>query len=402
MEQIQSRRSSLEVEAEENGLKLNESFYSEFSQHTYCGGGGIGDNSMDISQISGWSAVNAKWDISLPLDLNFDNDGNNSDGNLSLCENERQEAINSAEKASIHDLFVEECCELYNDIQNAIDELEFEEQIPCIEKLENRQHSLTKKSQLLAETASEFCYIVQLRMQTIDRAMEQLKLRHDVESARSSSRENPHSPTYQLRKWLQNIESNLEKFRSEIGLTKNLSDLQRLCADQQLLQLQIETEGQSLLNFAKKHLQTRPLTEGKKTERAQRSLHQLEQRLLSAWLRSLENLERLGSKQQKGTDTPAESLSEDEEPVQKRRRTTSSSTITFPASSLASSPYSRTSTTDVLLIPSSTESECATEEDEHPDIIPFMPGDYESYTTVKEMPEQILLSSPPSSPPGLE
>jgi hypothetical protein len=415
MEQIQSRRSSLEItiteedrEEEENGLKLNDSFYSEFCQQTLCGGNFEGDNSMDISQmelsqISGWSAVNAKWDISLPLDLNFDTDENNSDGNLSRFENERQEAINSAEKASIHDLFVEECCELYNDIQNAIDELEFEEQIPCIEKLEERQINLTKKSRLLSEIASELCDIVSLRMQTIDRAMEQLKLRHDVESARSSSRENPHSPTYQLRKWLQNIESKLEKFRSEISLTKNLCDLQRLCADQQLLQLQIETEGQSLLNFAKKHLQTRPLTEGKKTERAQRSLQQLEQRLLGAWIRSLENLERLGSKQQKGTDTPAESLSEDEEPVQKRRRTTSSSTITnFPSSS---SPYSRTSTTDVLLIPSSTESECATEDD--PDIIPFTPGDYESYTTAAtattEMPEQLLLlSSPPSSPPGLE
>uniref|UniRef100_A0AC35FZ79 Uncharacterized protein n=1 Tax=Panagrolaimus sp. PS1159 TaxID=55785 RepID=A0AC35FZ79_9BILA len=106
--------------------------------------------------------------------------------------------------------------------------------IPCIEKLEERQINLTKKSRLLSEIASELCDIVSLRMQTIDRAMEQLKLRHDVESARSSSRENPHSPTYQLRKWLQNIESKLEKFRSEISLTKNLCDLQRLCADQQI------------------------------------------------------------------------------------------------------------------------------------------------------------------------
>uniref|UniRef100_A0A914PUS0 Uncharacterized protein n=1 Tax=Panagrolaimus davidi TaxID=227884 RepID=A0A914PUS0_9BILA len=97
MEQIRSRRSSLEITTteeereEENGLKLNDSFYSEFCQQTFCGG----DNSMDISQmelsqISGWSAVNAKWDISLPLDLNFDTDENNSDGNLSRFENERQ------------------------------------------------------------------------------------------------------------------------------------------------------------------------------------------------------------------------------------------------------------------------------------------------------------------------
>uniref|UniRef100_A0AC34FFT5 Uncharacterized protein n=1 Tax=Panagrolaimus sp. ES5 TaxID=591445 RepID=A0AC34FFT5_9BILA len=99
MEQIQSRRSSLESattgagataeEGTENSLKLNESFYSEFSQ-PICGG----DISMELSQISGWSAVNAKWDISLPLDLNFD-DGNNSDGgNLSLCESEQRNKKN--------------------------------------------------------------------------------------------------------------------------------------------------------------------------------------------------------------------------------------------------------------------------------------------------------------------
>uniref|UniRef100_A0AC35FYF5 Uncharacterized protein n=1 Tax=Panagrolaimus sp. PS1159 TaxID=55785 RepID=A0AC35FYF5_9BILA len=95
MEQIQSRQEDRE---EENGLKLNDSFYSEFCQQTLCGGNFEGDNSMDISQmelsqISGWSAVNAKWDISLPLDLNFDTDENNSDGNLSRFENERQKKI---------------------------------------------------------------------------------------------------------------------------------------------------------------------------------------------------------------------------------------------------------------------------------------------------------------------
>jgi hypothetical protein len=241
-----SRRSSLKVEKD----LMNESIFSSSSPHSELfqniQNQQFFDNSMDLSQISGWSEINngnEKWEINLPtLNLNFNednfsNDGNNSDSEKQMLNEEKVAAEAAEEKLSIHDIFVEEACQLYNEIQNAIDELEFEEQIPCIEKLENRQKSLSKKAKLLSETVPTLFDIIYLRMQTIDRAMEQLKLRHDAESARSSSRENPHSPTFQLRKWIQSIEAQLEQFRSDIFLTNNLSDLQRLCADQQVCEI---------------------------------------------------------------------------------------------------------------------------------------------------------------------
>lgn len=77
---VDTRRSSLETDVDS---KLNESMISEYSHLSY--------NPMELSQISGWSAVNAKWDISLPLDLNFDGDNSNGasddDNNVSQVTN---------------------------------------------------------------------------------------------------------------------------------------------------------------------------------------------------------------------------------------------------------------------------------------------------------------------------
>jgi len=247
---------------------------------------------LDLSQVSGWSALTPGWNDSFKIPL-VDSESEEASDRVAQ-QNQEQERL--AIKTSLHDLFIENCCTLYNDIQNAIDELEFVEQLQCFESLESRENRLMEQAKLLTESAPDLADIVQLRMQTLNRAMEQLRIKHGSDSARSNSSKSNYGPSHQFRKWLQSVELQLDKFRSEIHSEQGstIGGLQRLAADHQVLQLRIETEGQSLLSAAKKQLQIGSLkSDEKKQDRARRNLELLEQRLFSSWLRSLENLERI-------------------------------------------------------------------------------------------------------------
>ncbi|KAE9552599.1 hypothetical protein FO519_004181 [Halicephalobus sp. NKZ332] len=208
---------------------------------------------LDLSQVSGWSALTPGWNDSFKVPLVESESEEASD--RVIQQNQEQERL--ALKTSLHDLFIENCCTLYNDIQNAIDELEFVEQLQCFESLESRQNRLMEQAKLLAESAPDLADIVQLRIQTLNRAMEHLRIKHGNDSARSNSSKGNYGPSHQLRKWLQSVESQLDKFRSEIHSEQGstVGGLQRLAADHQVLQLRIETEGQSLLSAAKKQIQ---------------------------------------------------------------------------------------------------------------------------------------------------
>uniref|UniRef100_A0A7E4VIJ5 KASH domain-containing protein n=1 Tax=Panagrellus redivivus TaxID=6233 RepID=A0A7E4VIJ5_PANRE len=324
---------------------------------------------LELSQVSGWSAVAYDWNASFRRQVSqLEADLLASRANLSESTDEEMTTKNIA-----HDLFVERCCTLYNDIQNAIDEFEFEQQVPCIASLDERQRRLMEQAAVLAEGAPDLADIVKLRMNTINKAFEQLKIRHD-EGSNQGPRDNG-SPTLQLRKWLQSMDGKMAEFKSElIAASDSYNALQRLRSDYQAVQLQIESEGQPLLSAAKKYIQSRPIATSdepdKKPDRAIRNLAQLEQRFCLTWIKSLENLERINSclhRLQGPTTADPESASEDEEPSAKRRRTFSAETE-LPSILPCFSP--RSTISDVPLIPSSTESECATEDMADVDVLP--------------------------------
>uniref|UniRef100_A0AC34Q6I1 Uncharacterized protein n=1 Tax=Panagrolaimus sp. JU765 TaxID=591449 RepID=A0AC34Q6I1_9BILA len=135
-------------------------------------------------------------------------------------------------------------------------------------------------------------------MQAINRAMEQLKIKQNLENAKNNSSKTQKSPPQKLREWLQKVEKELERFRS--GLTGKMiggiANLQKMASDHQCFQQQIESEGQLLLTEVKKHYNSRSFQENaERKNRSKRTVDLLEQRLLTSWLKSLENLERIST-----------------------------------------------------------------------------------------------------------
>uniref|UniRef100_A0AC34QBU3 Uncharacterized protein n=1 Tax=Panagrolaimus sp. JU765 TaxID=591449 RepID=A0AC34QBU3_9BILA len=73
-------------------------------------------------------------------------------------------------------------------------------------------------------------------MQAINRAMEQLKIKQNLENAKNNSSKTQKSPPQKLREWLQKVEKELEWFRS--GLTGKMiggiANLQKMASDHQV------------------------------------------------------------------------------------------------------------------------------------------------------------------------
>uniref|UniRef100_A0A914C3N9 KASH domain-containing protein n=1 Tax=Acrobeloides nanus TaxID=290746 RepID=A0A914C3N9_9BILA len=235
----------------------------------------------------------------------------------SMIEQKIEEATKSA-----HEIFVEGCSSLYNDIQNAIDDLESGQEI-CYGTLEDRLKILMKQAEQLVESVPGMVDIVQLRLVTMNRAMEQLKIKQDNDQHKNETKDQ--SALAQFRKWLQSTENELDGFKNQISKNGlNHAQLQRLRADHQLLQLQIETEGRTLLTSAKRQLSDKCLSnDEKKNERRRRNLEALEQRWFVIWINSLENLARIDAlvKEFKRGDSSESEAETDEEPILKRRKT---------------------------------------------------------------------------------
>ncbi|KAI1722761.1 nuclear migration protein unc-83 [Ditylenchus destructor] len=269
---------------------------------------------------------------------------------------------------NLHGIFIEGCSTLYNDIRNALDELDAGlqkshdslNQMPenhtvqkCIGELEKRQAILMRQADQLAGELPHLADTLNLRLLAVGRAMEQLKIKQSENEQQNVRKIDPNKDNSfscltipaQFRKWLQSSEQELEAIKEQISNARDdLPQLQRLRASQQVLQLQIETDGRALYNSAHQQLKLQSrksqspskkrnsASEEKKLERWRCNFEALEHRWWAIWLASLENLELIGhliqqlsSDEDEQTKDDLLSCSEAGEPLRKRRRTSETS-----------------------------------------------------------------------------
>ncbi|EYC29027.1 hypothetical protein Y032_0007g3548 [Ancylostoma ceylanicum] len=146
-----------------------------------------------------------------------------------------------SDKITEVDLFLENCSSLYNLILDALHDLS-SKALSC-QHLDEMANSVAAAGRLLVAKRPETETTVALRINTINSAMEQLRLRRCTsDSDTCSSRSQPSS---ELRGWIHSQEKRLleleQRLKEGVGLTKLLSD-------QQILQLEIQSDGQALIN----------------------------------------------------------------------------------------------------------------------------------------------------------
>ncbi|CAI4224670.1 unnamed protein product [Auanema sp. JU1783] len=144
------------------------------------------------------------------------------------------------------DLFLENCSSLYNLILDSLHDYS-SKTLTCLH-LDEMSSVLTEAGRRVMEDHPEMAGTVTLRINTISSAMEQLKLRRsgtsDTES--SCSRSNPNA---EVRNWLHSVENRLKEHEMIIRQRRNHKpSITKLLADQQVLQLEIQTEGQALIS----------------------------------------------------------------------------------------------------------------------------------------------------------
>lgn len=146
-----------------------------------------------------------------------------------------------SDKITEVDLFLENCSSLYNLILDALHDLS-SKALSC-QHLDEMANSLATAGRLLVARRPETETTVALRMNTINSAMEQLRLRRCTsDSDTCSSRSQPSS---EIRGWIHSQEKRLLELESRL---KEGGGLTKLLADQQILQLEIQSEGQALIN----------------------------------------------------------------------------------------------------------------------------------------------------------
>ncbi|VDM91376.1 unnamed protein product [Litomosoides sigmodontis] len=100
----------------------------------------------------------------------------------------------------------------------------------------------------LSDALPQLSNLVTSKLSTINRAMEHLQLnrRSSVENAKDEAEPTAIS---ELRKWLQTMSEKLSIVEDKFAKARPArKELDRLAADQQILQLQVETEGHTLVN----------------------------------------------------------------------------------------------------------------------------------------------------------
>uniref|UniRef100_A0A915C7Q0 KASH domain-containing protein n=1 Tax=Parascaris univalens TaxID=6257 RepID=A0A915C7Q0_PARUN len=223
------------------------------------------------------------------------------------------------------ELFIEACGALYNDILDAADlDQEVSEEV-----FQQRQMEIASQGAQLSEAVPQLSNMISHKLSTVNRAMEQLKIRRRSPAEGCTKEDRELSALSQLRKWIHMTNEKLGKI--EANFSKKAvarKKLDRLAADQQVLQLQIETEGQTLVQNVERSVNRR--VEGCVGEastnwdsRRQRHLKALTQRWHDLWLRSLSVQYRI-EKEIEGfyqSEQDWESDPELGEPLTKRRRT---------------------------------------------------------------------------------
>uniref|UniRef100_F1KQQ1 Nuclear migration protein unc-83 n=1 Tax=Ascaris suum TaxID=6253 RepID=F1KQQ1_ASCSU len=223
------------------------------------------------------------------------------------------------------ELFIEACGALYNDILDAADlDQEVSEEV-----FQQRQMEIASQGAQLSEAVPQLSNMISHKLSTVNRAMEHLKIRRRSPAEGCTNEDRELSALSQLRKWIHMTNEKLGKI--EANFSKKAvarKKLDRLAADQQVLQLQIETEGQTLVQNVERSVNRK--VEGCVGEtstnwdlRRQRHLKALTQRWHDLWLRSLSVQYRI-EKEIEGfyqSEQDWESDPELREPLTKRRRT---------------------------------------------------------------------------------
>ncbi|CAJ0939927.1 unnamed protein product, partial [Mesorhabditis belari] len=159
------------------------------------------------------------------------------------------------------EVFVEQCSSLYNLILDALHDpgthQELSLQCSLLEEMATR---VERAGDRLSEQQPNTEGTVQLRMNTISSALEQLRLRrggyngHSTDSESTTSRGS--GVGSEMRNWLQSVEKRLGENEEKLH---HGSLLIKLLADQQVLQLEIQSDGQAYICRLEQHLKGDPL-----------------------------------------------------------------------------------------------------------------------------------------------
>ncbi|TKR89353.1 hypothetical protein L596_013471 [Steinernema carpocapsae] len=151
---------------------------------------------------------------------------------LSMTESVLEEKIAVAKK-SLQDIFIEECGSLYTDLLDAIDDIDSGEDV-CEGDFHERLTILMAEGAQLSESLPDLSNMIQMRLATVSRAMESLKIKQDEESSKKDQNTLSSSSLPQLRKWLKTTEGSIKEIEDQLTRPRGLSlqNLKRLLASQ--------------------------------------------------------------------------------------------------------------------------------------------------------------------------
>lgn len=209
------------------------------------------------------------------------------------------------------DIFLENCSSLYNLILDSLHNLT-SKTISC-ECLDEMTSTLEKSAKKILAERPEAENSVLLRLNTICCAMDQLRVQHnsrmmsgaDSDTA-SSARSSTSSSTGEMRLWLHEVERRLEINEKRIRVEPNL---QLLLSDQQALQLEIQHEGQLLVNRLNKQIKDDHDSDSSEEEKRKTCVDAIRKRWHTIYLNSLSlvcRIEELINHQQASEDSESD------------------------------------------------------------------------------------------------
>ncbi|CAP36271.1 LOW QUALITY PROTEIN: Protein CBG18943 [Caenorhabditis briggsae] len=209
------------------------------------------------------------------------------------------------------DIFLENCSSLYNLILDSLHNLT-SKAISC-ECLDEMTTSLEKSAKKILAERPEAENSVLLRLNTICCAMEQLRVQNHAKlmsgadsDTSSSARSSTSSSTGEMRSWLHEVERRLEINEKRIRVEPNLTVL---LSDQQALQLEIQHEGQLLVNRLNRQLKDDHDTDSIEEERRKTCVDAIRKRWHTIYLNSLSlvcRIEELINHQQASEDSESD------------------------------------------------------------------------------------------------
>uniref|UniRef100_A0A1I7UMR4 KASH domain-containing protein n=1 Tax=Caenorhabditis tropicalis TaxID=1561998 RepID=A0A1I7UMR4_9PELO len=234
-------------------------------------------------------------------EVEMPNDQSTNDDFLKVIESSGEEV----------DIFLENCSSLYNLILDSLHNLT-SKTISC-ECLDEMTSTLEKSAKKILAERPEAENSVLLRLNTICCAMEQLRVQHNTRmmsgaesDTSSSARSSTSSTTGEMRSWLHEVERRLEINEKRIRVEPNLS---LLLSDQQALQLEIQHEGQLLVNRLNKQLKDDNDTDSIEEERRKTCVDAIRKRWHTIYLNSLSlvcRIEELINHQQSSEDSESD------------------------------------------------------------------------------------------------